>query len=77
MPERAWKLGEDLCQGDNLLDGVTFGELIMQLHCNLPKDHITPYSVRRELNELLSIKFQDMEYLLDKNMGEIIRLAKK
>lgn len=34
MEERKWKLGDDLSIDDNLLDGVTFDELIMTVHCN-------------------------------------------
>ena len=30
--EREWKLGEDLSTCDNLLDGVTFDDLILAVH---------------------------------------------
>ena len=34
MPEREWKLGEDLVTSDSLLDGLTFDDLILAVHCN-------------------------------------------
>ena len=63
MPDRKWKLGEDLSTCDNLLDGMTFDDLILAVHCNC-RD-ITPNAVRKELMEILSSRKQDMIYLLE------------
>lgn len=38
--EIKWELGEDLSTCNNLLDGVTFYDLILAVHCNCPT--ITP-----------------------------------
>lgn len=75
MPDREWKLGVDLSTSDNLLDGLTFDELILTVHCNCRE--ITSAAVRAELNEILASRRQDMMYLLEKNMEAIIEAAKK
>lgn len=37
MEERKWILGDDLAACDNLLDGITFDDVILAVHCNLPR----------------------------------------
>ena len=34
MEERKWVLGDDLAACDNLLDGITFEDVILAVHCN-------------------------------------------
>lgn len=75
MPDRKWKLGEDLSTCDNLLDGMTFDDLILAVHCNC-RD-ITPAAVRKELMEIFASRKQDMIYLLEMNMDEIMAEARK
>lgn len=43
--ERKWKLGEDIDRHDNLLDGISFDELILTAHCNCRE--ITPEGGRK------------------------------
>lgn len=73
--EKAWKLGEDLHTEDSLLDGLTFADLILTVHCNC-RD-ITPSAVRKELMEILASRKQDMFYLLEMNMDVIMAEAIK
>lgn len=73
--ERQWLLGEDLSSNDNLLDGITFYEVILQVHCNCRK--ITPQAVRKELEETLSQRIEDMRFLLENNMQQIMDEAMK
>ena len=73
--EREWKLGVDLFKEDNLLDPITFDELILTVHCNCRE--ITPKTVREELRRILEYKRQDMEELLRINMATIIKEAKE
>lgn len=73
--ERSWTLGDDLVTSDNLLDGVTFDDLILAVHCN--SREVNPASVRAELSEILASRKQDMMFLVEKNMDAIIREAKR
>ena len=73
--ERKWKLGEDVDRQDNLLDGISFDELILTVHCNCQE--ITPEGIEKELDKILEIRLQDMKYLLQNNLHEIIQEAKK
>ncbi len=75
MSDRAWKLGDDLIISDNLLDGLTFDELILTVHHNCRI--ITPEAVRAELEEILAGRKQDMMFLLEQNMNTIIAEARK
>lgn len=70
--EREWKLGEDLYPEDNILDGITFDDLILAVHqCRV----VNRATVHAELNQILSQKRQDMMFLLEKNMEVSIQKA--
>lgn len=71
--EREWKLGKDLHETANILDPLTFDTLILAVSQN---ERITKDTVKKELKVALDIAFQDMEFLIEKNMAEIIRRAK-
>ena len=71
--EREWKMGQDLSTHDSLLDGLTFDDLILAVHCSCRK--VTPEAVRRELKEMMESRLQDMDFLLEKNMDAIIAAA--
>ena len=73
--QRKWKLGEDLSTYDNLIDPITFDELILTLRCNCKT--ITPPAITGELLRILDIRMQDMHYLLENNLDEIIEEAQK
>lgn len=75
VEERSWKLGEDLRTDDNLLDPITFDELILTVHCNCSV--IDRESVLKEILQLFNYRLDDTIDLLDINMDEIIRLAKE
>ncbi len=73
--DRAWKLGDDLAVYDNLLDGLTFEDLILAVHCNCPK--IDSTAVYSELKQMFEGRKQDMMFLVKNNMDAIIAEAKK
>lgn len=73
--DRDWKLGDDLSTCDNLLDGLAFDDLVLAVHHNCRT--ITPEAVRKELDEMLASRMQDMRFLLEKNMTAIMEEARK
>lgn len=75
MSEKMWKLGEDLVTSDSLLDGLTFDDLILAVHCNCRT--INRVAVQMELNLILTTRRQDMMFLLEKNMDAIMAEAGK
>lgn len=75
MPEREWKLGKDLITSDNMLDGFTFADVILAVHCNCRE--ITPGQVRKQVHETLAGRLEDLDYLLEKNIEEIMKEARK
>lgn len=75
MEERKWKLGEDLSTYDNLLDPITFDEVILTVHCNCSV--IDRESVLKEILQLVKYRLDDTIDLLDINMDEIIKRSKE
>lgn len=75
MVDRQWKLGEDLSTCDSLLDGLTFDDLILAVHCNCRV--ITKAAVYAELAEMLTQRRQDMVELLERNIDIIMAEARK
>ena len=68
-----WKLGDDVHEQDNLLDGFTFEQLVVALVCNEPV--INAGSVVKVVNEIARQQLEDMYELVEHNMGEIIEAA--
>ncbi len=73
--EREWLLGEDLALEDNLLDQISFQDLVLQVHCNCRE--ITSAAVKNELRELLESRLYDMWDLFGRNIDQIVAEAMK
>lgn len=73
--ENQWKLGIDMVTSDNMLDGFTFADVILAVHCNCRE--ITPDQVRKQVYEILAGRLEDLDYLLEKNIEEIMQEARK
>lgn len=67
--ERNWKLGDDLSTHDNLLDGLTLADLILALHHTCVVNH---ESARQCLKEILESRIEDMWFIFENNIDEII-----
>lgn len=74
MLDFEWKLGKDLIPSDNLLDGFLFDDVINALRMEREVNHST---ARVVLNRILKIRMQDMNFLFDNNIDQIIELAMK
>lgn len=68
-----WKLGKDLLTSDTILDPVTFDDLILALKCNYA--YISETAVRTQMKEILDQRLEDVKYLIENNIDEIIALA--
>lgn len=73
--ERRWKFGDDLIEDDNLLDQVSFRDVILAVHYNCRV--IDQAAVRKTVKEIQEQRVEDMEFLLERNMDEIIKAAKR
>jgi hypothetical protein len=69
-----WKLGKDMIPSDTILDPVTFDDLILALKCNC--EYITPDAVIVQATEIINQRLEDVKYLVENNMDEIIAIAK-
>lgn len=73
--EREWKLGQDLIPSDSILDGVTFDDLILAVHCNCPV--INRNAVVTQLNNIIEMRMEDTMELLSRNIDIIVEEAMK
>jgi len=72
--ERNWRLGDDLLPSDNILDGLTFDDLILATrHTSV----VNPKTVRENLKDMLEGRLEDMWFLVENNMDIIIQAALK
>ena len=71
MPEQ--KLGKDMLTSDTILDPITFDDLILALKCNYA--YIGETAVRTQMKEILDQRLEDVKYLIENNIDEIIALA--
>lgn len=75
MEERKWVLGDDLAACDNLLDGITFEDVILAVHCNC---HVfSRETVTKQFFEILEQRLLDMNELLNRNIDKIAEEARK
>lgn len=72
---RQWRLGKDISTYDNLLDEVTFDQLILSVHCNCRE--ITKETVRKEWIEIINERLSDARFLFENNIDKIIEEANK
>ena len=70
---RSWKLGVDLNNGDNLLDPITFDDVITALQCN--EKVISEGTARKVVNEILESNITNFKELLEANIAEIVKRA--
>ena len=75
MPERQWKLGEDMHPNDNIFDPITFEDIILALHCN--EKTLDYKTVNHVVTDIFKSRWQDFIYLLENNTDEIIAEAAK
>lgn len=74
IPERQWKLGQDLFPGDSLLDGFTFEDVITVFKSNCP--NLTLGEAKKELRELVDSRLEDMYFLFEKNYEKMLEIAR-
>lgn len=70
-----FKLGEDLCEDSNLLDPITFKDVILAVHCNCRV--ISRETVTKQFFEILEQRLLDMNELLNRNIDKIAEEARK
>lgn len=75
MPEKQWKLNEDMHRNDAIFDEISFRDIIDALHCN--ERVLDANAVKRVAKDILESRLQDFHYLIDNNISEIIAEAAK
>ena len=75
MPEKQWKLNEDMHKSDCIFDPITFEDIILAMHCN--EKVLDSKAVRRVAQEILDSRLEDFYFLILNNDAEIIAEAAK
>ena len=75
MPDKQWKLNEDMHKSDCIFDPITFEDIILAAHCNEPV--LNERAIKRVAREILENRMIDFDYILKNNINEIIAEAKK
>jgi ribosomal protein L7/L12 len=73
--EKEWKLNKDLYEDDNILDPITFYDIILMLDCN--EKVIDKTTALKCYKELLEMRLEDAKDLININLDEIVKEAKK
>jgi len=68
-------LDDDFHNEDSLLDGLRYKDLLVAVVCNEPV--INEATVMKNFEDMKERILEDAEFLLEKNMKEIIKRAKK
>lgn len=68
-----FKLGDDLSLCDNILDPVTFDDIVTAVRLN--EKVVDKDAVLKTAQELIDIRMRDFKILLENNINEIIKDA--
>ena len=67
---KEWTLGDDLCRHDNLLDQITFNDIITAVKCNCNK--VDRFTVKNQLKAFLA-----MWDLFEINVDKIVEIVEE
>ena len=70
-----FKLGIDLDEDDDLLDSITFKDVILHVHCSARA--INDRTIREMVHSMVLQRIEDMNELLDRNLDKIAEEARK
>ncbi len=73
MNEDKWKLGLGQTTSDSVMDGFTFDDLITAIQSNCKE--ITEDDVWEQAMSIIRGQMEDMKYLIETNMEQIINAA--
>lgn len=69
-------LSEESSERDaNLVDGLTFDTLLLEIHCNIKE--ISRFSVRAQFIEDLKSRTEEANKIFEANLDNIVKQAKK
>ena len=68
-----WVLGVTQSEKDSLLDGFPYEELIITLQSN--SEPIDEYALNSVLDKMVEQQLENMRFLVQKNMDEILKRA--
>lgn len=72
---KEWTLGGDLCRQDNLLDQITFDDIITVVKCSCKK--VDRFTVKNQLKAFLAMRMTDMWDLFEINVDKIIEIVEE
>ena len=64
-------------EDDKIMDPLTFGRLMLEIDCNLPKEKITEKEVWKQFEEDILTMLIDARAVLATHMDEIIQQSRR
>ena len=64
-------LNEEFYNQDNLLDGISYEEMLTTVETNMPTEEVQPKMVQREFDRLLAMKIKDAKFNMRKAAKQI------
>lgn len=61
----------------NLLENYTFSTLLLEIHCNLKKEELTPIQIKKHAREVIINKYFEAIEILEDNIDNIVNKAIK
>mgnify|MGYP003150671173 CR=1 FL=1 len=61
----------------DFLNSYSFDTLLMEIHCNIPKEKITPEVIMKHAKEVLKNRYDEALSILESNLTNITNEAKK
>jgi len=75
-----WKdvnMNSDYEKEQNIVDPYNFNALLLEIQCNIKKEHITKEAIINQFNESLRNNLDSAKEVMESNIDNIIKEAKK
>lgn len=63
-------------KSQNLMDGYTFEQLLLEVYCNLKEENLTPEEIKKHALSVFKAKYSEAIEILDSNLINITNYAK-
>jgi len=63
-------------KSQNLMDGYTFEQLLLEIYCNLREENLTPEEIKKHTESVFKAKYEEAIEILNDNLINITNYAK-
>ncbi|MDR1572374.1 MAG: hypothetical protein LBS32_07605 [Clostridiales Family XIII bacterium] len=70
-----WRLGVDMHEGDDIMDGITFEQVLTMAECNEPE--IDEGAMTRCFGRLMEQRAEDACFVMERNLAAMTAMARR